>query len=103
MMKILFLSLFLRFSLCIDAQSFSNVQFYGEITEPSCTISAIDETVQIKLISSCYSIDSNVLTENLINKNVKDFQSILPANKGTYRVETVQNNPNKKLIVIDYL
>ena len=102
-MKIIFLNLFLLFSLNVNAQSFSNVEFYGEITEPSCTMSVIDETVKIKLISSCYSIDRNVLTENFINKNVKDFKSTLPANKGTYRVETVQNNPNKKLILIEYL
>ena len=45
MMKIIFLNLFLLFSLNVNAQSFSNVEFYGEITEPSCTMSVIDETV----------------------------------------------------------
>lgn len=103
-MKIIFLNLLFLFSLNVNAQNFVDIKFYGAIAESACTISAVDEIVQIKLTSSCQSKDNKSLITNYnISKKIEKFEELLPDNKGVFTVTTIRNNPNKKLVVIDYL
>jgi len=103
MVKVIVLNVLLLFSFSVSAQQSYNINFYGEIVEPSCLNHAYTETDGIKLTSACAGKGNKTLVRtDYIYKNMDDFKEFLPDNKGTIKVESLKNDRNKKIVTIEY-